>query len=69
MHPKIDHKLAAGTTFKEKFEFIVTLYQDSPRGAMNQNEKIELLDYIYNLRQASIKNPDLLYKVEVFADI
>lgn len=50
------------------FTFIVPLYklQNSGKRELTDGEKTELLDYIYDLRQAAIHNNDLAYRLEVF---
>jgi hypothetical protein len=57
------------------FDFIVPLYKlknsskDSSKRELNDGEKTELLNYIYDLRQAAIRDKKLAFKLEVFDEL
>lgn len=53
------------------FGFIVPLYKlnDEDKRELNDVEKTELLNYIYDLRQAAIRDKSLAFKLEVFDEL
>jgi hypothetical protein len=67
LNKKITHNGVTGTSFKDKFEFILKIYNSN--SDIYRKEKIDILNYVYYLRQIVSKDPELSFKIDVFADI